>query len=151
MDLSRLLRLLRAGRGWVLWSIALMLCAALGVHLLVPAKYTALASVLVDVRGVDPLSGTVTQNSTLQRSALATHASLLHSERVARKVVADLKLGEDADQIAAWQEATAGRGDRIDWIAGRLLAALDVRPAAADSNVIEIKAEARHPERAAAI
>lgn len=151
MDLSRLLRLLHAGRGWVLWSIALMLCAAIAVFLLVPAKYTALASVLVDVRGVDPLSGTVTQNSPLQRSILATHGSLLRSDRVARKVVADLKLAEDPDQIAAWQDATQGRGDRVDWLAGKLLAHLDVRPAAADSNVLEIKADASHPDLAARI
>lgn len=151
MDLSRLLRLLRAGRGWVVWSIAVMLCAAIAVYLVVPAKYTSLASVMVDVRGVDPLSGTVNQNSTLQRSALATHGSLLRSERVARKVVTDLKLAEDPDMIEAWQNATEGRGDRVDWIAGRLLARLDVRPAAADSNVLEIKAEAYHPDRAASV
>ena len=151
MDLSRLLRLLRAGRGAVVWSIAVMLCAAIAVYLLIPAKYTSLASVMVDVRGVDPLSGQVTQNSTLQKSVLATHNSLLRSERVARKVVTDLKLAEEPSLVEAWQQATEGRGDRVDWIAGKLLRDLDVRPASADSNVLEIKAEARHPDQAARI
>lgn len=149
MDLSRLLRLVQTGRRQIVWCVVLMLGLAVAVALRVPPKYTALASVLVDVRGVDPLRGAVAPNSPLQKSVLATHASLLRSGRVARRVVTDLKLQDDAVLRAAWQSATGGAGDAVDWLAERLLAELEVRPAEADSNVIEIKATDRDAQRAA--
>jgi succinoglycan biosynthesis transport protein ExoP len=148
VDLSRLLRLVQTGRRQIMGCIALMLCLAAAAALLVPPKYTALASVLVDVRGVDPLRGAVAPNSPLQKSVLATHASLLRSGRVARRVVTDLKLQDDPALRAAWHGATGGQGDLVDWVAERLLAHLEARPAEADSNVIEIKATDRDARRA---
>lgn len=151
MELSRLLAIIRTH--WVVASacVCALVLFTVGVSLLLPPKFTSTASILVDVRGVNPVLGVSESNTVLPRTTLATQASMVRSEGVARKVVSQLDLAHDPVFVAAWQDDVEGRGDLTAWIAKKLLKALDVRPAAEDSNVLDLQFSATDPKRAAAV
>ena len=149
LDAIRLFRLVRAGKGWVIVCIATMTSAAIAARVFLPATYTASAAVLVDVSAVGALDTNASASALSQRSVLATHANLVRSERVARRVVSELKLSEEPRLRDAWHHATGARGDAISWIARALLRDVAVQPGAADSNVLEIEVAAHEPETAA--
>ncbi|HJW12550.1 MAG TPA: hypothetical protein VJ598_12220 [Albitalea sp.] len=141
LDTIRFIHMVRAGKGRVMACMAATALLAVAAHWAVPATYTASASVLVGVRGATPT----------QHAALATHAGLVRSERVARRVVTELRLARDPQMAEAWQRAVAANGDPLDAMAAELLRDVDVQPAAADSNVLMIRAQAHEPEAAAKI
>jgi chain length determinant protein EpsF len=138
---------------WVVASacVCALVLFTVGVSLLLPPKFTSTASILVDVRGVNPVLGVSESNTVLPRTTLATQASMVRSEGVARKVVTQLDLARDPVFVQAWQDDVESRGDLTAWIAKKLLKALDVRPAAEDSNVLDLQFSATDPKRAAAV
>jgi len=141
------------------WRI--MLAVFLGVVLtvlagvlLMPKKYTASASVLVDVKSPDPIAGMVLP-AMLTPGYMATQMDLIQSERVARGAVRALRLTESAQMREQWEEKTQGSGARGPgafeaWLAGLLQAGLEVRPSR-ESSVISFSYEAADPNFAAAI
>ena len=151
MELSRLLAIIRTH--WVAASVCVvaMVVFTVVLSLVLPPKYTSTASILVDVRGVNPVLGVSESNTVLPRTVLGTQASMVRSEGVARKVVTQLNLTQDPAFVAAFQDDVEGQGDLTAWIAKKLLKALDVRPAAEDSNVLDLQFSAKDPKRAAAI
>ncbi len=136
------------------WRI--MLAVFLGVVLtvlagclLMPKKYTASASVLVDVKSPDPIAGMVFP-AMMTPGYMATQMDLIQSERVARGAVRALRLTENGAMREQWQEMTNGVGSFEGWLAGLLQAGLDVRPSR-ESSVISLSYEAVDPNFAAAI
>ncbi len=128
--------------------LAVVLTVLAGV-LLLPKKYTASASVLVDVKSPDPIAGMVLP-AMLTPGYMATQMDLIQSERVARGAVRALRLTESTEMRAQWQEKTAGVGSFEAWLAGLLQAGLEVRPSR-ESSVISFSYEAADPNFAAAI
>lgn len=128
--------------------LAVVLTVLAGV-LLLPKKYTASASVLVDVKSPDPIAGMVLP-AMLTPGYMATQMDLIQSERVARGAVRALRLTESTEMRAQWQEKTAGVGSFEAWLAGLLQAGLEVRPSR-ESSVISFSYEAADPAFAAAI
>lgn len=128
--------------------LAVVLTVLAGV-LLLPKKYTASASVLVDVKSPDPIAGMVLP-AMLTPGYMATQMDLIQSERVARGAVRALRLTESSEMRAQWQEKTAGVGSFEAWLAGLLQAGLEVRPSR-ESSVISFSYEAADPNFAAAI
>ena len=149
MELSRLLAIIRTH--WVVASACVfaLVLFTVAVSLLLPPKFTSTASLVVDVRGVNPVLGVSESNTVLPRTTLATQASMVRSEGVARKVVTQLGLERDPAFVAAWKDDVESRGDLTAWIAKKLLKALDVRPNAEDSNVLDLQFSATDPKRAA--
>ena len=149
MEVSRLLAIIRTH--WVVASacVCALVLFTVGVSLLLPPKFTSTASILVDVRGVNPVLGVSESNTVLPRTTLATQASMVRSEGVARKVVSQLGLDRDPAFVAAWHDDVESRGDLTAWIAKKLLKVLDVRPNAEDSNVLDLQFSATDPKRAA--
>jgi uncharacterized protein involved in exopolysaccharide biosynthesis len=135
-------------------AAALAMLAVLGitltVHLVLPPRYTALAAILLDVRGLNPVLG-VAEGFAAPRNVLGTQASMVRSDGVARQVVRRLNLLQDPVLSAAWQKQTDGKGDAEAWIARRLLKTLDARPNAEDSNVLDIRYTGPDAAQAAAI
>ncbi len=136
------------------WRI--MLAVFLGVVLtvlagclLLPKKYTASASVLVDVKSPDPIAGMVFP-AMMTPGYMATQMDLIQSERVARGAVRALRLTENTTMREQWQETTKGVGSFEAWLASLLQAGLDVRPSR-ESSVISLFYEAVDPNFAAAI
>lgn len=131
------------------WKIALSIflatvLTAVAVSLIVPKKYTATASVVVDLKTPDPITGMVLQGM-MSASIMATQMDVIQSPRTAKRVIEQLRLNESADLRNDWLEATKGRGAIEDWLADLLLRQLDVRPAR-ESNVLFIGYKSGTPE-----
>lgn len=147
MNLTQFLSILKA-RWWVgLLLLLLTVGTTLGVSLLLPSQYTATATVVIDVKP-DPIAGQFA--GMLAPSYMATQVDVIQSERVARRVVRNLRLAENAQVRADWIETTEGQGDIESWIAGRFQANMDVRPSR-ESNVISVSYRAPDPSFAAAL
>ena len=136
MTLHQFFPILRARYRVVLLVLALALTAALAASLLMPRKYTAQTSLLVDVRTPDPVAG-AGMSGVIAPSYMATQVDIIGGDLVAQRVVKILKLDEDGETKAAWQKATEGRGSLDSWIAKELQSGLQVQPAR-ESNVINI-------------
>ena len=179
MSLSSFLASLRSRAGLALWVLVLTVGAALLASLMWPRTYSATATVIVDQGRPDPLSASVGWQPP-GAGALSTQMDIIRSERVAVEVVRRLELSADPLLREAWQEtqrpaawtwlttlvdASAGTGAGSSsatqnlpasvmplegWIASRLLAALDVKPAR-DSDVLSIQVRWSTAERAAAL
>jgi chain length determinant protein EpsF len=136
MTLHQFFLILRARYRVVLLVLALALTAALAASLLMPRKYTAQTSLLVDVRTPDPVAG-AGMSGVIAPSYMATQVDIIGGDLVAQRVVKILKLDEDGETKAAWLKATEGRGSLDSWITKELQSGLQVQPAR-ESNVINI-------------
>ena len=121
MELTRLLAIIRTHWVATFACICVMVLFTLAVSFALPPKFTSAASILVDVRGVNPVLGVSESNTVLPRTILGTQASMVRSEGVARKVVSKLGLDRDPAFVAAWQDDVESRGDLTAWIAKKLL------------------------------
>lgn len=147
MNLTQFLSILKA-RWWVaLLLLVLTVGTALGVSLMLPKQYTATASIVIDIKP-DPIAGQFA--GMLAPSYMATQVDVIQSDRVARRVVRNLRLADNPQVRADWLETTGGQGDIEAWIAGRFKSNMDVRPSR-ESNVISVSYRAPDPGFAAAL
>jgi polysaccharide biosynthesis transport protein len=139
MNIGQLLRILWARRRLVVGVMFGAIVLAALAKLILPPTYVAMTSLVIDNKGVDPVTGAV--NPTQASSQLTTQIDVITSRAVALKVVEALKLvegtGEEADR------------ERIGKAYG-LLAALEVKPAP-QSNVLRIRFEDSNPEFSATV
>jgi chain length determinant protein EpsF len=133
---------------WLVVFLAFLLVVATTatVTLMSDKQYTATASVVLDVKTPDPLNGALL----VSPGYMATQVDIIKSDRVAKRVVRNLKLDGSPTVRAQWQEATDGKGQLIDWLAGLLKGNLDVKPSR-ESNVINIEYVGTDPGFAAAV
>lgn len=129
--------------------VALAVTIALLLTWLLPRQYTANASVVIDIKGLDPIVGT-TSPALLAPSYMATQVDIMESERIAQQVVRALKLGDSAEMRRDWRDDTGGSGNFEVWLANRLRRKLDIRPAR-ESNLIEIRFTSVDAKFAAAV
>lgn len=149
MTFGQLLIILRARWKLILSVFMGVVVAVLILNLLLPKKYTATAAVLVDVKSPDPIAGMVLPGL-MTPGYIATQLDVIQSERVARGVVRDLRLAEQATLREQWQEQTNGNGSFEAWLAQLLLLGLEIRPSR-ESSVINISYSAADPNFAAAL
>lgn len=149
MTLHQFFLILRARYRVILLVLAFALTAALAASLLMPRKYTAQTSLLVDVRTPDPVAGAGI-SGVIAPSYMATQVDIIGGDLVAQRVVKMLKLDEDEETKADWQKATEGRGSLESWIAKDLQSALLVQPAR-ESNVINITYKGGNAENVAQV
>lgn len=149
MNLQQLLRILRAR--WLLMLVTLLVVvgATIAVSLLVPPRYTATATVVVDFKGVDPISGGILPMIPIS-GYLATQVDIIRSHSVARRAVDLLKLAENPNARELYQKETEGKGNIRDWLADLLLKYLDVQPSR-ESSVINVSYTGSDPRFAAAV
>lgn len=116
-----------------------------------PRRYTAAASVLLDVKSPDPVAVVAVSGLTLSSSSyVATQADVLRSERVVRGALQRLHLLQDTARRAQWAASTGGRGDFAAWLVEALSRDLEVKPSR-DSNVLTVAYTADDPAFAAAM
>ncbi|SMF93356.1 chain length determinant protein EpsF [Methylomagnum ishizawai] len=120
-----------------------------GLSWALPKTYTARASVLVDFKGVDPITGMILPGQLLT-GYLATQVDIITSHAVALRVVDSLKLTEVPELVEKFDQETEGRGSVRDWVADRLVKYLDARPGR-DSSVIAIEFSSTDPDFAAGV
>jgi chain length determinant protein EpsF len=149
MSLTQLLIVLRAR-----WRIAIMVLLmvgllAIGVTAMLPKKYTASASVVLDVKSPDPIMGVVLPGMT-SSSYMATQADVMQSERVSLRAIEMLKLEQMPENRAMWMGSTNGAGDYRSFLSDMLLKDLSVRPSR-ESNVLMVTYTSKNPTMAAAV
>ncbi|KAF7598256.1 MAG: chain length determinant protein EpsF [Candidatus Dactylopiibacterium carminicum] len=136
MNFEQFLLILRA-RLWLVFGVLVVVVATTAtVSLLLPKQYAATASVVVDAKGIDMLSGMQMQ-AMLMPSYMATQVDIINSDRVAQRVIGLLKLNEVSQFREQWREETQGRGSFDKWLIDMLIKRLDVKPSR-ESNVINI-------------
>ena len=149
MTFQQFLLILRARWKVVVGTLALVFATTLVVSLLLPERFTASTSVLVDVKSSDPIMGALLPAQMLP-GYMATQIDIVTSDRVAERVVKLLKL----DQVPAiqrdWRGDNNGQGTISQWLAVFLKKHLDVRPAR-ESSVINIEFSGTDPRFAAAV
>jgi chain length determinant protein EpsF len=157
MSLHQFLLILRARWRPAFLVFALIVALAVIFTFILPKKYTATASVVVDAKN-DPVAGGAGLPEAVMLSYVNTQADVVTSERVAQRVVKKLGLDKDPEFQESWRKKTHGEGDISVWLARFLLANKRVvasapagGSAARQTNVIEIAVKWPDAKMAAAI
>ncbi|MDN3920864.1 chain length determinant protein EpsF [Roseateles violae] len=148
MSFSQFLSILQARWKASLAVFLALLAITLVISLVLPKQYTAVASVVLDVKP-DPLSA-VLYPTGANPAMMATQVDVITSDRVAYKVVRNLKLNENATIREQWRDATDGQGSIEQWLAETFQKNLDVKPSR-ESNVINVSYRAPDPRFAAGL
>ena len=136
MSFAQIVVVLRAR----IWLVLTMLCAIVAIvgtlSVVLPKRYVAAVSIVVDTKAADPLTGAILPLQMLP-GYLATQLDIIKSHSVALKVVDRLRLVELPAIQEQFRAETKGAGSIRDWLADRLLLQLDVRPSR-ESSMIDI-------------
>jgi len=147
MDLNQFYLALR-GRLWVFLSLlGATVAAAVIVTLLMPKTYESTVSLLLDSRDEQSLQGTIASGRE-RLGYMQTQIDIIQSQRVARRVVDDLKLADNASIREAFAQSKSN-GTIEDWIGGGLLAKLKV--GSSQSSVIHLTFGSDDPRFSAAV
>ncbi len=149
MTFQQILLILRARWLVIVGVFALTVSAITGVTLVLPKTYSATASVVVDVKSPDLLTG-LTSPQLVSTGVMATQMDIIRSLRVAKEVVSLLKLDQNPDVITMWRDSTGSKGVLSDWLASSLQTKLEVLPSR-ESSVVNITFSGNTPEYAAAV
>lgn len=148
MTFGQFLSILQARKWAALLVFFLVVTTTVVVSLLLPKQYDAAASVVVDIKP-DPVSAMAFPGMAMP-SFMATQVDILTSNRVALKVLLDLKLGENPNLREQWQTDGEGKGSFEQWLIEILKKNLNVKPSR-ESNVIEIGYRSPDPRFAAGL
>ena len=149
MNFHQFLLILLARKRVLLATLLLTVGATVVVSLVLPKTYKGTASVLMNYKGVDPLTGLAMPGQLLP-GYMATQVDIISSKNVALRVVDRLKLADSPVVQAQFREATDGVGSVRDWLAELLLRKVEVVPARA-SSVVDITFKGSDPQFVAAV
>jgi polysaccharide biosynthesis transport protein len=143
MSFNELMLILKARRSIIAITFSIIVLLATLISLLLPKTYEASTSLLLNYKGMDPVTGNILP-SQLMPGYMATQIDVITSKNVAKKVVEKLKLTENPTIQAQFMKVT-DHGDITTWLAERLLAGLNVRPSK-QSSVIDIVYKGADPK-----
>lgn len=149
MNLHRFLLVLLARKKIILGTLLVTVLLALGWSVVQQKTYEATASVLLNYKGVDPLTG-LTMPGQLMPGYMATQMDIIGSKNVALRVVDALQLASSPAVVRQFREANDGKGSVRDWLADLLLKKLEIMPSR-ESSVVEISFSGADPVFAAAV
>jgi chain length determinant protein EpsF len=148
MNISHFLRILKARSKIILITFFITVATTVAISLIMPKSYTATTSLVLNYKGVDPVTGNAMAPQ-LMPGYIATQTDIITSRNVAIKVVKALKLTENPEVQQSFKDSNT-TGDINEWLADLLLEKLDVKPSL-ESSVIDLNYTASDPEFAAAI
>ncbi|MFA5171864.1 MAG: chain length determinant protein EpsF [Sulfuriferula sp.] len=148
MNITQFLRILKARSKIILITFFITVGTTVAISLIMPKSYTATTSLVLNYKGVDPVTGSAMAPQ-LMPGYIATQTDIITSRNVAIKVVKALKLTEDPGVQQSFKDSN-GTGDINEWLADLLLEKLDVKPSL-ESSVVDVSFTASDPESAAAI
>ena len=148
MSFAQFISILRARRAIALSVLLVTLLVTLLVSLLLPKQYLASASVVVDNKA-DPIGGVLMMQGNTP-TFIATQIDVIQSDRVALRVVRNLKLDQNPTVREQWLADTKGEGSLELWLAESFQKRLVVKPSR-DSNVMMISYQAPDPKFAAGL
>jgi succinoglycan biosynthesis transport protein ExoP len=149
MNVHQFLLILLARKKIILSTLVVTVLLAFGFSMMQPKTYRATASVLLNYKGVDPLTG-LTMPGQLLPGYMATQIDIISSKNVALRVVDALHLASSPAVIQQFNEGTGGQGTARDWLADLLLKKLEIVPSR-ESSVVEISFKGADPAFAAAV
>ena len=147
MNFSEFLLILKARRMIFFVTLSLVVISTLVVNLITPKSYKAVASIVLNAKGTDPVTG-LTLPASMMPGFMSTQIDIITSEKVAIAVVEKLKLTDNQAAVAKFNEATKGKGEIKTWMANLLLNNIDAKPSR-DSSIVEISFTGADPEFAA--
>ncbi len=145
MNLSQLLTILNVRRYIILIVAIITAVTATTVSMLLPKNYYATSSVLLNYKGVDPVTG-ISLPAQLLPGYMGTQAEIIQSKNVAIDVVNRLKLTEIPSIKQDFAKASE-KNQSLDitfWLADKLANNLDVKPSR-ESSVINISYKGVEP------
>ncbi len=140
---------------WVHWRISIftLLVTVAGTAIIskmIPKSYKAGVSVVLNYKGVDPVTGS-TLPAQLLPGYMATQVDIITSSSVAMMVIDDLKLDQNESIKSNFTQNPANRNTNLrDWLAGGLQKGLVVEPSK-ESSVLTIGFRAPYAEYAALV
>jgi chain length determinant protein EpsF len=149
MNFTQFLLILNARKWIILAVLALTVSVTTAVSLLLPKEYTAAATLIIDAKSKDPLTGQLLP-SQMFPGYMATQVDVIKSLNVAQKVVSGLRLADSPGTREHFMEATDGKGTVEQWLGDRLLRKLDVEPSR-ESSVITIAFSGSDPQFSSAV
>lgn len=149
MNFTQFLLILNA-RKWVILGVLLFTVAVTAaVSLLLPKEYTATATMIIDSKSKDPITGQLLP-SQMFPGYMATQIDIINSSQVAGRVVRELKLAENPATRQQFMEATEGQGTIEQWLGGVLLQQISAEPSR-ESSIISIGFTGSDPRFAAIV
>src|SRR5690606_5443249 len=116
MTPRQVIAILRA-RFWLVLAVLTAVTVTLGaLSVVLPQRYVAAVSLVVDTKAADPLTGALLPLQMLP-GYLATQLDIIESHNVALKVVDRLRLTELAAIREQFRVETGGSGSIRDWLA----------------------------------
>ena len=149
MNLSQFLLVVRARHKIILATMLVTVIITFVISLLLPKTYEATSSVLLNSKGIDPVTG-MTMPGQLLPGYMATQVDIITSKNVALRVVDRLHLADSPAVVAQFNEATQGHGTVRDWLADLLLRKVEALPAK-ESSLVEISFKGADPQFVAAV
>ena len=147
MNLAHFLAVLRARWVSAVIVFAAVLVASILYLVFATRVYTATASVLIDAKP-DPVSTMLYGGAT--PALINTQIEILRSDRVAQRVISNLKLADLADMRSAWASAKSGLTIQ-EWLTETIENGLDPKVSAPGSNVINIAYRSSDPRFASLV
>ncbi|HET7669081.1 MAG TPA: chain length determinant protein EpsF [Burkholderiales bacterium] len=147
MDLNQYLLALKARKKAFVTVLAVTVFTAVVAALLIPKRYDATATVLIDARDEQSMAAPRGMSPRERAGYIFTQMDLIQSGKVATRVVRDLKLAQQPGVREEWERDTGGIGTIDEWLAAGLLEKLKVDSGA--SNIITIKYSSSDAKKAA--
>lgn len=148
MNFSQFIIILKARKKIILLVAVLTVITASIVSFLLPKNYLATTKVLLNYKGIDPVTGTAIP-AQLMPGYMGTQADIISSKNVAIDVVNRLGLSEIPAIKEDFEKSVDNTNAKIDqWLADRLITKLDVSPSR-ESSVIAISYKGVDPTFAA--
>ena len=148
MNFNQFLLVLKARKRLILIIFVAILLLTLVASLLLPKNYTATSTLVINAKGIDPVTG-MTLPYQLTPSYLSTQMAIINSHAVALRVVDELGL-QKIPVLQKQFRSSGGQGDIRDYIADLLLNNLSVTPTQ-DASLVNISYKAPNPEFAAIV
>lgn len=148
MSFVQSLAILKARWLSVLLVFLITVLTSVAVSMLLPKQYTATATVVVDFKP-DPVTAMV-YGGLPPPGLMGTQVEVLQSERVARRVIRNLKLAESPQVRAQWLAETSGVGSIETWLLNNIQKRLEVKPSR-EAGVISVSYKAPDPSFAAGV
>lgn len=149
MDMKQLVRILYVRKAVIAGALAVTTATAITTSILLPRSYDATATVVLNYRGIDPVSG-VTLPAQLLPGYMATQIDILRSKAIAMRVVDSLHLADAPEARQAFAAKADGRGDIREWLSQMLVRSLKVVPSL-ESGVLDITFRSSDPDHAASV
>lgn len=135
MDFGQFFRVLRARFKLVAAIFLVTLLTTILVSSLLPKKYSAGTTLIVDLSSNDPLKGGAALPPSSVQSYLATQVDILKSDRVTGRVISSLNLTDDPFLQSQWKAAEPGATEMRPWLAKYLLTKLNIDPSREGSTI----------------